>query len=86
MLMTDIIKAAIPNASDDTCEFILWSRTPFPVGAITAKSLYKAAARVQRCAKNGTRLCEFCDNLVTKGKWTCEKCETALSAARELSN
>ena len=81
--MSKIIKAAIPNADEATIEYVLWGRTPFPVGAITAKSLYRAAARIQRCAKNGTRLCEFCDNRVEKGKWTCEKCDKALSNARE---
>ena len=84
MLMSDIIKAAIPDASEETCDFILWSRTPFPVGAITARSLYKAASRVQRCSMKGLRLCEFCDNLVDKG-WTCAKRAKALDNANKAN-
>ena len=44
MNAAEIIRNAIPNASDLLVEIILWERTPFPVGAVTAKTLYKTEA------------------------------------------
>ena len=78
MNVSQIIRAAIPEASDELCEHILWSRTPFPVGAVNAKSLYCAASRLDRAHKHGLVLCEFCDNVRTH-KWTCDRCEEYLS-------
>jgi len=43
MTHAEIIRKAIPNADDELCEFILWGRTPFPAGSITARDLYQAA-------------------------------------------
>lgn len=79
MTTHDIIKAAIPNADDEICSFILWARTPFPVGAITARSLYSAARRFQRAVNGGFRLCDFCDRIAEDNKSVCAKCHRALS-------
>ena len=79
MLVTEIIRNAIPNASDEVCEHILWGRTPYPVGAITAKELYKSANRFKRAHDNGIRLCEFCDNIAMPDNWVCTSCNRALS-------
>lgn len=76
-----IIQAAIPGASADLCEHIIWGRTPFPCGPITAKSLYQAARRFKRAADHGIQLCDFCDNIAAKGEWCCEKCNAALGRA-----
>jgi len=43
-----IIQVAIPNASDAVMEHVIWGMTPFPCGAITAQSLFKAACRYRR--------------------------------------
>jgi hypothetical protein len=43
MTPAQIIRAAIPEADEVLCDHILWGRTPFPMGAITAQSLFKAA-------------------------------------------
>ena len=72
-----IIRAAIHDASDEVCEWILWERTPYPMGAIDVRSLYKAAARVQRAANGKKRLCEFCDRLAEPEKWICHRCSLA---------
>ncbi len=79
MLINDIIRAAIPDASEATCEYILWGRTPFPVGKITAKSVYRAAARIRRCSERGIKLCDFCDNIAEKGRWACVRCNEVLN-------
>lgn len=78
MLINEIIRAAIPDAGEATCDYILWSRTPFPMGKITAKSVYRAAARIRRCGAKGITLCDYCDNIAEKGKWACAKCHEAL--------
>ena len=81
MTFAAVIRAAIPDATDETCEFILFGRTPFPVGAVTAKSIYQAAARFRRANSNGLRLCEFCDRIVIPPSWTCPRCDKALREA-----
>lgn len=78
MKIQDVIRAAIPGASDELCEFIVWERTPAPVGAITARSLYKAADRFRRAEDNGIRLCEMCDRIARDGHYLCAECKRAL--------
>jgi hypothetical protein len=82
MKIYDVIRAAIPDASDQLCDFILWDRTYFPLGAVTPKDLYRAAARWRRAAERGIVLCELCDRIAVTGRWTCKRCEDALARAR----
>lgn len=86
MRIDEVVRAAVPNASDGFIEHILWGRTPYPMGRITAKSLYKAARRVDRASKNGIRLCDLCDNQVTGSGWECDKCHAVMAAIRESDN
>ncbi len=76
--MYSVIRAAIPAASDDLCEFILWERTPFPVGRLDAKSLFKAASRMKRAAANKVMLCDMCNNKVTPPESSCPRCKDVL--------
>ena len=48
MTFEDVIKAAIPGADEFVCDHVLWGRTPFPMGKVTARSLYRAASRLRR--------------------------------------
>lgn len=73
-----IIKAAIPNASTEYCDWLLWSRTSYPFGKVTAKNLYKAASRLNRAHKNGLRLCELCDNIAIQESSLCKRCSMIL--------
>ena len=81
MDIATIIRAAIPDATDKDCEWILWERTPYPVGVITAQSVYKAASRIQRATARKKQLCEFCDRLAEQDKFTCHICDDAISRA-----
>ncbi len=83
MLIKDIIKAAIPDASDSICEHILWGRTCYPVGKVTAKDLYRAADRFKRATAHSIRLCDFCDNRAVQGS-LCGRCNEALNEKRGL--
>ena len=76
-----IIKAAIPHATDRLMDYIVWGRTPFPCGPVSAKQLYKAASGYQRATANNIILCEFCDNKAPTGKYACDRCESVLSKA-----
>jgi len=76
--MDAVIKAAIPAADQELCEHILWGRTPFPMGKITARSLYKTASGFSRAGKNGTPLCDHCDNRADHNDVTCIKCAITL--------
>ena len=85
MTPQQIVRAAIPGASDALCEYVLWERTPFPVGRVTASSIYRAASRVVRAMEHGRVLCDFCDNEVTEGGHLCRTCRAALSSNVELT-
>lgn len=69
-----IIRSAIPNATDEICEHILWGRTTYPMGVITARSLYGAAKRFDRANKKNIRLCDFCDRIVRENRTECDIC------------
>ena len=75
-----IIQAAIPNADESTIDHILWGRTPFPCGPITARSLYKAAYQYKRACDNKISLCDFCDQKAVEGKWLCVRCEKNMAS------
>ena len=78
MQIQEIIKAAIPRASDALCEHIIWGRTAYPFAQITARVLYRAASRYKRAHDHGFRLCDFCDRQVERGHFVCPSCNKAL--------
>ena len=78
-----IIKCAIPDATDETIHYIMWERTPYPVGKVTPMSIYKAASRFHRAIKNNIRLCDLCDNMLElDDKFTCKRCTNILDKLR----
>jgi len=83
MEIKEIIQNAIPGANDDVCEFIMWARTPYPAGAVSAKSLYRAADRFRRANSNGLRLCDMCDRIAMPKRCVCKKCDDALRTPPE---
>lgn len=78
MTARDIIRGAIPDATDTLCNYILWERTCYPVGTVTPQTLYRAAARYRRGAVKGLILCELCDRLARPGWHVCPRCEQAM--------
>lgn len=80
---SEIVRAAIPDASDDDIEHVLWARTPFPVGQVSPQSLYRAASGWDRAGKHGLQLCDHCHNVVAPGRqFECEACGSALDKLR----
>lgn len=79
MTFGDVIKAAIPGADEVVCDHVLWGRTPFPMGKVTARSLYRAASRLRRATASKIQLCDFCDNRVLSGHFYCSRCCNSLS-------
>ena len=77
MTIEQVIKNAIPDATKSEMVYILWFRTPFPCGSITARSLYKAAPAYLRAYNNDVKLCEWCHNKVDT-KTLCSRCQKAL--------
>ena len=73
-----IVRAAIPGADVTLTQFILWERTPFPCGRVTARDLYRAASRLQRAKAAGRYLCDFCDRVVERNRDLCQRCAKAL--------
>ena len=69
-----VVQAAIPSADAELCDFILWERTPFPCGPVSARSLFKTASRFHRAEKNKIRLCDMCDNQANSDTDFCDKC------------
>lgn len=78
MTFGQIIRAAIPGADEDTVDHVLWGRTPYPVGRITAKSLFKAASGFRRAAANGIHLCDHCHSMALPDRFECGPCGVAL--------
>lgn len=78
MTVMSIVKAAIPNATPETADYILWARTPYPAGAVTAKFLYQAARRFHRATQRGKSLCTWCDREVPKLGDDCERCAAVM--------
>jgi hypothetical protein len=74
----EIVRAAIPTASDELCSHILWGRTPFPFTSLTARDLYRAASAYRRAADQGLTMCDMCHRLATPGTWLCASCREAL--------
>jgi hypothetical protein len=84
MKITQVIQAAIPGATMEQCDYILWERTPFPAGDITARLLYRAASSFRRAIEHKIMLCSFCHNKVFGDESECFKCTEALSNLRSL--
>jgi len=81
MQIQEIIKAAIPGASDALCEHIVWGRTAYPFAQITAKGFYQAASRYKRAHDHGFSLCDCCDRKVDRGHSVCPSCDKALRSS-----
>jgi len=79
MTFADFIRAAIPDATDDLVEHIVWGRTPFPFTKLAARDFYRAASGFKRAEAKGIRLCDHCKNIAVDG-WCCQKCLDVLSA------
>lgn len=78
MTPNEIVRTAIPNASDGLVDHILWGRTSFPFTKINAKMLYKSATGFKRATDNKLTLCDMCDNIAITGKYICTKCLTSI--------
>lgn len=74
MTALDIVRAAIPGADERLAEAILWERTIFPCGSVTARDLYLAAARFRRAALKGVELCVWCDRVAADVHGVCLVC------------
>lgn len=77
-----IVQAAIPNATDSVIAHVLWGRTPYPCGRITAQLLYRAASAWRRACEKGLRLCDFCHRVAEPDKWTCTQCREGFERCR----
>lgn len=80
MLICDIIRAAIPGASDATVDHVLWGRTPYPFKPLTARDIYRAASRCRRAGEHGLTLCDHCNRIAETGKWECKGCREGLES------
>lgn len=78
----DIVRAAIPNASEGLVNYMLWGRTSFPFTSVSARDLYKAASGYKRAWDGGKQLCDLC-HIADYDKYTCKSCEDALRKCRE---
>ena len=76
--VAEIVRAAIPDADDAIVERVLWGRTPFPIGAVTARGIYRAASGLRRAEQKSVRLCDCCHRIAQAGDWTCASCSEAL--------
>lgn len=78
-----IVRAAIPDATPRIAQSILWERTCFPCGRVTARELYRAASRERRSFANGITLCDFCDRKAEPDRFTCRRCDRVFTRKEE---
>lgn len=79
----EVVRAGWPGASEREVEEVLWCRTAFPFGDLSARSLYKAASGSYRADKNGITICDFCHDRAVKDG-LCERCYRALRGGRNV--
>lgn len=72
-----VIRAAIPGADDELCDYVLWKRTRFPFDG-SPRTIYECARRWQR---SRVPLCETCDRPALKDQWHCDRCSKILEQA-----
>lgn len=85
MTFADIIRAAIPGASDGDCDYVLWGRTPYPCGPVDARSLYRAARGAYRAGQKGLMLCDCCHRVALPDCSLCQLCWDAIGPERNAS-
>lgn len=73
-----IVRAAIPDADGALVSHIVWGRTCYPCGPVSARDLYRAASAWKRASVKGIQLCDFCHRIAAPGATTCETCFSAL--------
>lgn len=79
----EIVQAAIPNASDQLVDHILWGRTAYPFQC-SDRGLYEAARRWARAKASGIELCDWCDNrLLPTDRGCCQSCQAGLDDVKE---
>lgn len=86
MTPADCIRAAIPDATDELVDYIVWGRSPFPFKRLGARDFYKAASGFKRASDRGIRLCDHCNNIAINEEWCCQKCADALNAPHPDDN
>ncbi len=82
----EIVRAAIPDASDADCEHVLWGMTPFPFTRVLPKEIFRAASRLRRAGANGVQLCDHCDQRAMPDYCMCNDCADGIRAAIEATN
>lgn len=78
MKIADVVKAAIPDASEADIDFVIWERTPFPMTKMNARDIYRAASGWNRAMQKGNRLCGWCERQVSLDEHTCERCRAII--------
>jgi hypothetical protein len=85
MQACDVIRAAIPGASDELCEHVVWGRTPFPFSGATKdqaiRILYRSASGFHRANVKGTRLCDHCERVTDGKSFICDRCRSSINRA-----
>jgi hypothetical protein len=85
----EVIRAAIPGASDELCNWVLWERTAWPMERPSARALYRAASGLRRAEARGEVLCDFCNRLAEEPTGAimpkCGRCRASLQRLREAS-
>jgi hypothetical protein len=82
MNIAQIITNAIPDVDEKGIDYIMWERTPYPCGSLTARDLYTIARRTQRAYFNKIRLCDFCNRKIDIKKETlCVNCSKKMNAS-----
>jgi hypothetical protein len=72
MTFLELAKAALPGASNEDADYVLWNHTAFPFET-SPRALYRSLSSYRRAAANGRRLCTTCNNIAVD-EWSCARC------------
>jgi len=78
-----IVQTALPDAPGWLVNDVIWSRTPFPIGKVTARQFWKAANGLRRAQEHGLVLCEMCHRVAVPGDYLCGRCRDAMVINRK---
>lgn len=82
--IAEVVKAAIPDATPEIIDWVLWERTPYPCGKVSAKKIYKASSSFVRASVSGIKQCELCSKGRVFGEgFVCSRCKKQLARYRD---
>jgi hypothetical protein len=67
-----VVREYFPNATDDECGFLIWNRTPYPMGRL--ENIRECLANFKSARDVGKYPCDICESFVDQPDSICDTC------------